>query len=169
MFLLYAQWEHFDHMAHFEEHLKFVQDVVQFLTCTAIEWSLAQICEIGSPRWQFDRFQARVFSTPCICTIKQCLHHTTWFSPFVMLWWDMHMLAEKWATWMMLSYCIWKAMSHLIVTCITHFTIGVQQSIAQVPPTLSFIAPSLPLASHLDPIPPLFPQFLIVYDPTWRK
>ena len=33
MFLLYAQWEHFDHMAHFEEHLKFVQDVAQFLTC----------------------------------------------------------------------------------------------------------------------------------------
>ena len=33
MFLLYAQWEHFDHMACFEEHLKFVQDVAQFLTC----------------------------------------------------------------------------------------------------------------------------------------
>ena len=33
MFLLYAQWEHFDHMAHFEENLKFVQDVAQFLTC----------------------------------------------------------------------------------------------------------------------------------------
>ena len=33
MFLLYAQWEHFDHMAHFEEHLKFIQDVTQFLIC----------------------------------------------------------------------------------------------------------------------------------------
>ena len=33
MFLLYAQWEHFDHMARFEEHLKFIQDVTQFLIC----------------------------------------------------------------------------------------------------------------------------------------
>ena len=50
---------------------------LHFCTCTVIEWSLAQIREIGSPRRQFNRFRARVFSTPCICTIKQCLHHTT--------------------------------------------------------------------------------------------
>ena len=67
---------------------------------------------------------------------------------------------------MMLSYRIWKAKSRLIVTCITCFTVGAQQSVAQVLPTLSFIAPSLLPASHIDPIPPIFPQFLIVYDPT---
>ena len=31
MFLLYAQWEHFDHMAHFEEHCDHMSKTEQHL------------------------------------------------------------------------------------------------------------------------------------------
>ena len=65
---------------------------------TVIEWSLAQICDIGSPCRQFNRFQASNFSTPCICILKQYLCHTIMFSPSAVLWQAVRLSAKKRAT-----------------------------------------------------------------------
>ena len=136
---------------------------------TVIECSLNQIYDNQLWHRQFNRFWARVFSTPCICAINLYLHYKILFPPLAMSWQGMRVSTKKQATWTTLSYCIWKAVSRVIVTRVAGFTLGAQQFMHKChrsPPSIA--SPPL-LASSSDPALHLLTMSWIVFTPRWRS
>ena len=138
-------------------------------TITVIEWSLAQICKIGSPRQQFNRFQASIFFCPLY------LYHKTMFTPQNLIFSLRYVVARHARVGQKTSdlndaellylegkVTLDRHMRHTLYSrCTTIRCAGAASPLLYRP----LPAASIPPRPH----PPPFPQFLIVYGPTWRK
>ena len=71
MFLLYAQWEHFDHMAHFEEHCNYMSKTEQHLEQISNDCQLLWVVT-------YEAHVEVTIQTPQKCSHQSQIEHMLW-------------------------------------------------------------------------------------------